>query len=140
MKPPSALKSVQLHGTGQVALVPVELSNGVETVDTYACLDNGMCQSLLLTSAASEMEIDLYAVAKMPISGYYTTREVDCSQFSLQIKPYRSQNSSVVSIDVPAVPDLNMTPVKNSELLKLCGKLITLITSRFQTSNKIKCV
>ena len=61
-------------------------------------------------------------VAKMPISGYHTTREIDCSQVSFQIKPYRSQNSSVVSIDVLAVPDLNMTPVKTSELHKLCSK------------------
>ena len=61
-------------------------------------------------------------VAKMPISGYHTTREIDCSQVSVQIKPYRSQNSSVVSIDVLAVPDLNMTPVKTSELNKLCSK------------------
>ena len=93
MKPPSAVKSVQLHGTGQVAFVPVELSNGVKTLDTYAYLDNGSCQSLLLTSAASELEIDMNTVAKMPISGYHTTREVDCSQVSVQIKPYRSQNS-----------------------------------------------
>ena len=130
MKPPSAVKSVQLHGTGQVALVPVELSNGVKTLDTYAYLDNGSCQSLLLTSAPSELEIDMNTVAKMPISGYHTTREIDCSQVSVQIKPYRSQNSSVVSIDVLAVPDLNMTPVS----------LITLNTSRFQMSIKIKCV
>ena len=122
MKPPSAVKSVQLHGTGQVALVPVELSNGVKTLDTYAYLDNGSCQSLLLTSAASELEIDMNTVAKMPISGYHTTREIDCSQVSVQIKPYRSQNSSVVSIDVLAVPDLNRTPVKTSELNKLCSK------------------
>ena len=122
VKPPSAVKSVQLYGTGHVALVPVELSNGVKTLDTYAYLDNGSCQSLLLTSAASELEIDMNTVAKMPISGYHTTREIDCSQVSVQIKPYRSQNSSVVSIDVLAVPDLNMTPVKTTELNKLCSK------------------
>ena len=55
VKPPSAVKSVQLHGTGQVALVPVDLSNGIKTLDFYAFLDNGSCQSLLLTSAVSEL-------------------------------------------------------------------------------------
>ena len=119
---PSAVKSVQLHGTGQVALVPVKLAIGVKTLDTYAYLGNGSCQSLLLTSAASELKIDKNTIAKMPISGYQTTREIDCSQVSDQIKPNRSQNSSVVSIDVLAVPDLNMTPVKTIELNKHCSK------------------
>ena len=113
---------VQLHGTGQVALVPVEISNGVKTFDTYAYLDNGSCQSLLLTSAASELEIGVNAVAKMPISGYHTIRQTDCSQVSVQINPYRSQKSSVVSTDVLAVPDLNMAPVKTSQVNELCSK------------------
>ena len=75
MKPPSAVKSVQLHGTEQVALVPVELSDGVKTLDTYAYLDNGSFRSLLLTSAASELEIDKNTVAEMPISAYHTTKK-----------------------------------------------------------------
>ena len=83
MKPPSAVKSVQLHGTGQVALVPVEISNGVKTLDTYAYLDKRSCQSLLHTSAASELELDTNTVAKMPINGYHTIREIDCSQVSV---------------------------------------------------------
>ena len=122
MKRPSAVKSVQSHGTSQVAFVLVETAIGVKTLDTYAYLDNGSCQSLLLTSAASELDIDRNTVSKMPTSGYHTTREIDCSQVSVQIKLYRSQNSSVVSIDMLAVPDRNMTPVKTIELNKLCGK------------------
>ena len=70
VKPPSAVNSVQLHGTGQLALVPVKLAIGVKTLDTCAYLDNGSCQSLLLTSAASELDIDKNTVAKIPISGY----------------------------------------------------------------------
>ena len=91
VEPPYAVKSVQLHGTGQGALVLVELSNGVKTIDTYAYLDKGICRSLLLTSAASVLEIDI--VAKMPISGCHTTREKNFSQIFVKIKPYRSQNS-----------------------------------------------
>ena len=98
-------------------------------------LDNGSCQSWPLTSAASELEIDMNTVAKIPISGYHKTREIDCSQVSVQIKPYRSQNSLEVTIDVLAVPDFNLTPVKTSELSKLCSKFdnlkhITLNTSQ----------
>ena len=63
VKPPSAVKPVQLHGTGQAALVPVELSNGVKTLDTYAYLEKGNSQSLLLRSAASELTIDINTVA-----------------------------------------------------------------------------
>ena len=122
VKPPSAVITVQLHGTGQVALVPFELFNGVKTLDTYAYLDKRNCQGLLLTSAASELEMDTNTVAKMPINGYHTIREIECSQVSGQTKSYRSRNSSVISIDVLAVPDLNMTPVKTSELSKLCSK------------------
>ena len=122
VKPPSVVKFIQLHGTGQVALVPFELSNGVKTLDTYAYIDNGSCQSLLITSAASELEIDINTVAKIPVSGYQTTREIDCSQVFVQIKLYRSQNTSVVSMNVLAVPDLNMTPGKASEQNKLCSK------------------
>ena len=80
---------------------------------------------LAAASAASELEIDMNTVAKTPISGYHTTREIDFSQVSVQIKQfvsYRSQNSSVVSIDLLAVPDLIMTPVITSELKKLESK------------------
>ena len=87
MKPPWAVKSVQLHGKGQVDLVPIEFSNGVKAHDTYAYLDNGSCQSLLLTYAASELETEMNTVANMPISGYHTTREIDCFQVPVQIKP-----------------------------------------------------
>ena len=131
VRPPSAAKSFQLHGSGQEALFLVELSNGVKTLDTYAYLDIGSCQILLLTSVASELEIDMNTVAKMPISGYHTTREIDCSQVSVQIKPHRSQSTSVVSIDVLAVPDLNMTTVKTIELNKLCSKFDHLKHIRF---------
>ena len=140
-EPPSAVKSVQLNGTGQVVLVPFELSNGLKPLDTYAYLDNGICQSLLLISAISELEIDINTVTKMSISGYHTTREIDYSvQVSVQIKPYRSQITSVVSIDVLAVPDLNMTPVKTSQLKKLCNRFDHLKHITLPMSNKIKCL
>ena len=118
----------------------IELSNGVKTLDIYAYLDNRSCASLLLTFAASELAIDMNTVAKIPISGYHTTREKDCSEVSVQIKPSRSQTSSLVSIDVLAVPDLNRRQLKPVSWTNFVVSLITLNASRFQLSNKIKCV
>ena len=48
----SNVKPVQFVETGQVAFVAVQLINGNQSVKTYAYLDNGSCQSLLLKSTA----------------------------------------------------------------------------------------
>ena len=51
---------------------------------SHAYLDNGSCQSLLLQFAALILGIDMNTFGKMPISGYHTTKEIDCSP---KIKP-----------------------------------------------------
>ena len=122
IRPSSTVKSVQLHGTGQVAFLPVPLSNGEKTFETYAYLDNGSCQSLLLQSAALILGFDMNTFGKMPISGYYTTKEIVCSPVSLKIKPYRSNKTPILVNEVLAVPDLNMSPVNTNEMNKLCKK------------------
>ena len=58
------VKAVHLQGTGQVAVVTVQLKNGEKTLSTYAYLDNGSCQSWLLKSAASELNIDMKIIRK----------------------------------------------------------------------------
>ena len=58
----------------------------------------------------------------MPISGYHTTKEIDCSSVSLKIKPYQSNKTPTLVHEVLAVPDLNMNPVNTNELNKLCKK------------------
>ena len=70
------VKAVHLQGTGQIAVVPVQLRNGEKTLSTYAYLDNGSCQSLMLKSAASELNIDMKFVGKMPISAYHMTKKL----------------------------------------------------------------
>ena len=72
IRPSSTVKMVQLHGTGQVVFLPVQLSNEKKTIKTYAYQDNGSCQSLLLQSAALILGIDMNTFGKMPISGYHT--------------------------------------------------------------------
>ena len=121
MRTSSTVKSVQLRGTGQVAFLPVQLSNGEKTFETYAYLDNGSCQSLLLQTAALILGIDVNTFGKMPISGYHTTKE-DCSPVSLKIKPYQSNKIPIIVNEVLAVPDLNINPVKTNELNKYCKK------------------
>ena len=71
------VKAVLLQGRRQVAVVPVHLKNGERTLNTYGYLDNGSCQSLLLKSAASELNIHMKVIGKMPISGYHMTKEFD---------------------------------------------------------------
>ena len=122
IRPSSTVKSVQLHGTGQVALLPVQLSNGEKTIETYAYLKNGSCQSLLLQSAALILGIDMNTFGKMPICGFHTTKEIGCSPVFLKIKPYQSNKTPILVNEVLAVPDLNMNPVNTNELNKLCKK------------------
>ena len=81
------VKAVHLQGTGKVAVVPVQLKNGEKTLNTYAYLDNGSFQSLLFKSAASELNIDMKVIRKMPISGYHKTKEIDCAPVKVYIKP-----------------------------------------------------
>ena len=111
------------HCKESVAFLPVQLSNGEKTFETYAYLDNGSCQSLLLQSAALILGIDMNTFGKMPISGYHTTKEIDCSPVSLKIKPYQSNKTPILVNEVLAVPDLNMSPVNTNELNKLCKKI-----------------
>ena len=70
-------KNERLQGTGQVAVVHVQLKNDEKTLSNYAYLDNGSCQSLLLKSAASVTNIDMKIIGKMPISGYHMTKKID---------------------------------------------------------------
>ena len=120
MKPSSTVKSVQLHGTGHVAFLLVQLSNGEETFESYAYLDNGSCQSLLLQSAALNLGIDINIFGKMPLSGYHTAKIIACSPVSAKIKTHWSNKTPTLVIEVLAVPDLNMNPVNTFELNKLC--------------------
>ena len=115
------VKAVHLQGTGQVAVVPVQLKNGEKTLNTYVYLDNGSCQSLLLKSAASELNIDMNFVGKMPISGYHMIKEIDCAPVKVYIKPLQSDQQSFLLTDVIAVPNLNMSPVDTEKLNQLCA-------------------
>ena len=118
--PLQKVKLVQLQGTGQVDFLPVQLSNEEKTFETYCYLDNGSCHSLLFQSAALILGIDMNTFGKMPISGYHTTKEIDCSPESLKIKPYQSNKTPILVNEVLAVLDLNMNPVNTNELNKLC--------------------
>ena len=115
------VKAVHLQGTGQVAVVPVQLKNGEKTLNSYAYLDNGSCQSLLLKSAASELNIDMKFVGKMPIGGYHMTKEIDCAPVKVYIKPLQSDQQSFLLTHVIAVPNLNMSPVDTEKLNQLCA-------------------
>ena len=44
----SIVKAFHSQGTGQVAVVPVQLEIGEKTLNTYTYLDNDSCQSLCL--------------------------------------------------------------------------------------------
>ena len=116
----SNVKPVQFVGTGQVAFV--QLINGNQSVKTYAYLDNGSCQNLLLKSTAKELGLNLEKTSKMPISGYHTTKEIDCSNVCFDIKPIDSSVEPVRLNDVMAVPDLNMSAVNVAQLNALCNK------------------
>ena len=115
----SNVKTLNLQGTGQVAVVPVQLKNGDEVLDTYANLDNGSCQSLLLRSTATNLNLNMNTIGKMPISGYHMTKEIDCAPVKLQIRPLQGEQS-FEQIDVVAVLDLNMSPVDTKKLNCLC--------------------
>ena len=102
----SNVKTLNLKGTGQV-------------LDTYAYLDNDSCQSLLLRSAATNLNLNMNTIGKMPISDYHLTTEIDCAPVKLQIRPLQGEQS-FEQIDVVAVPDLNMSPVDTKKLKRLC--------------------
>ena len=117
----SNVKPVQFVGTGQVAFVAVQLINGNQSVKTYAYLDNGSCQSLLLKSTAKELGLNLEKTGKMPLSVYHTTKEIDSSKVCFDIKPIDSSVEPVRLNDVMAVPDLNMSAVNVAQLNALCN-------------------
>ena len=57
----------------------------------------------------------------MPISGYHTTKEIDCSKVCFDIKPIDSSVEPVRPNDVMAAPDLNMSAVNVAQLNALCN-------------------
>ena len=81
----SNVKPVQFVGTCQVAFVAVQLIDGNQSVKTYAYLDNGSCQSLLLKSTAKELGLNLEKTGRMPLSGYHKTKEIGCSNVCFYI-------------------------------------------------------
>ena len=58
------VKILNLQGTGQVAGVPVQLKNGDKVLDTFAYLDNGSWQSLLLRSTATNLNLNMNTIGK----------------------------------------------------------------------------
>ena len=116
----SNVKILNLQGSGPVAVVPVQLKNGDKFLDiSYACLDNGSCQSLLLRSTAANLNLNMNTIRKMPISGYHMTKEINCAPLKLQIRPLQGEQS-FKQIDVVAVPDLNILPIGTKKLNRFC--------------------
>ena len=115
------VKAVHLQGTGQVAVVLVQLKNSEKTLSTYAYLDNSSFQSLLLKSAASAFNTDMKIIGKMPISGYQMTKKIDCAPVKFFIKRLQSDQQSFLLTDVIAVSNSNMSPVDTEKLNQLCA-------------------
>ena len=99
----------------------MQLKSGEKTLNTYAYLDNGSCQSFLLKSAASELNFDRKFIGKRPISGYHMTKVIDCAPVKVYIKPLQSDHQSFLLTDVIAVPNLNMSPVDTEKLNQICA-------------------
>ena len=112
------MKTLNLQGPGQVAVVPVQLKNGDKILDTYAFLNNGSCQSLLLRSTGTNLNLNMNTIRKMPISGYHMTTEIHCAPVKLQIRPLQGKQS-FEQIDVVAVPDLRKSCVDTKKLIPL---------------------
>ena len=102
-----------------MAAVPVQLKNGDNVLETYVYLDNGSSQSLLLRSIATNLNLNMNTIGKMPISGYHLTKEINCEPLKLQIRPLQGEKS-FEQIDVVTVPHLNMSPVYTNKLNHLC--------------------
>ena len=113
------MKILNLQGTGQVAVVPVQIKKVDKVLDTHAYFDNGSCQSLLLRSTAPNLNLNMNTIGKMAISGNHMTKEINCAPVKLQIRPLQGEQS-FEQIDVVAVPDLNMSPVDTKKLNRLC--------------------
>ena len=60
----SNVKILNLQGTGQVAVVPVQLKNSDKVLDIYAYLDNDSCHSLLLESTATNQNLNRIPLEK----------------------------------------------------------------------------
>ena len=99
----------------------MQLKNGGKTLSTHSFLDNGCCQSLMLKSAASELNIDMKIIGKVPINGYHMTKEINCAPVKVYIKPLQSDQQSFLLTDVITVPNLNMSPVDTKKLNQLCA-------------------
>ena len=89
----------------------------------HAYLNNESCQSLLFQSAAVNLDIDINFCGEIPISGYRKTKEINYSPvFSLKIKPYLSDKTSILANEVLVIPELNLYSVNTIQLNTLCKK------------------
>ena len=89
----SNVKILNLQGTGQIAVVPLQLKNSDKVLGTNAYLDSASCQSLLLRSTATNLNLNMNTIGKMPNSGYHMTREIDFASVKLQIRPLKGEQS-----------------------------------------------
>ena len=114
----SNVKPVCLNRPGRIC--GSSIGKCKQSVKTYTYLDNGSCQSLLLKSSAKALGLNLEKTGKMPISGYHTPKEINCSEVCFDIKPIDSSLESVRLNDVIAVPVLSMSAVNVAQLNALC--------------------
>ena len=82
--------SVYSERTGHVSAVSGQIKNNEMTLNTYRDLDMSCLQSILPSSAASELNLDLKVIRQMLNSGYQMTKEIDWPcEYVFEVKTVR---------------------------------------------------
>ena len=103
-------------------ILPVTLSCGSRTLDTYALLDSGSSLTLLTDAAARQLVPDLEPNGTITVAGVHSTNELLVASLQVTIGPYRSLTQLYTLDNVVTVPRLNLNNVQPDIINEICHK------------------
>ena len=103
-------------------ILPVTLSCGSRTMDTYALLDSGSSLTLLTDAAARHLVPDLEPNETITVAGVHSTNELLVASLQVTIGPYRSSTQPYTLDNVVTVPRLNLNNVQPDIINEICHK------------------
>ena len=103
-------------------ILPVTMSSGSRTLDTYALLDSGSSLTLLTDAAARQLVPALKPNETKTVAGVHSTNELLLAYLQVTIGPYRSSTQPYTLDNVVTVSRLNLNNVHLDIIYEICRK------------------
>ena len=103
-------------------ILPVTLSSGSRTLNTYALLDSGSSLTLLTDAVARQLVPDLEPNETITVAGVHSTNQPLVASLQVTIGFFRSSTQHYILDNVVTVPRPNLNNVQPDIINEICQK------------------